>query len=475
MAFTQTIPYTTSTNYTFDSSLVEFVADQAQLKKIVPANSVMYNNFTTTNLTWSNVGGSLTGTLNGSPVITAGKLVCAGSQGVYYTGTSAAQETMRVLYTPNYTGNPPANINIIGISNPSNNNDRFLLSHSPSGGTLRITANTNTGGVVAATIAIGAAPGFTAGVEYEIEVHVNSSTDGGKIRLFINGVLHGTLSLGLWSRGGISSRYSVGASTKLYNRAEGSFDNFIVYSDIQHTTTYTPGQAIPQTLYSITNPTVKTNATVTTDGISAFTETSTKTGSDEIKYTIIQNSIHKYWTGSAWATSDATYAQSSTASDINTNSSTLSFTDGQVVQLNAFLHSDTGGTTPQLDENTLDYDFFQAAPSAIPETPVYIYMADILGNPVFTDASFRALAPSSFEHGTRVIAKGVIASTTFTASGYAELSLLETASIGQEINFEILYNNSDGIQQKITFEPAIIPNDPTNGASLTVISEPIKG
>lgn len=102
--------------------------------------------------------------------------------------------------------------------------------------------------------------------------------------------------------------------------------------------------------YATSDPTIETNTGWAYLGIlSAFTETATKPASTEIKYIISADDgvTYKYWTGAAWATSNGTYAQASTASDINSNLD--SFTVGGTFKVKAFLHTSDSSARPLLD------------------------------------------------------------------------------------------------------------------------------
>lgn len=101
--------------------------------------------------------------------------------------------------------------------------------------------------------------------------------------------------------------------------------------------------------YPTDDPTIL-NATglVFTAALSGFTETATKTDS-EIKYHVSDDDgvTWQYWTGSAWAVTDDTYAQANTAADVNTNIPTLA--SSGTFKFRALLHSNDGSDSPMLD------------------------------------------------------------------------------------------------------------------------------
>lgn len=369
-ALTFTESFDSSTGFTFDSSLIEFAGGVMRQKNRTPASSVMAAKYeTTANLNWRNDGGSLSGTLNGSPTISGGRLICTGSQGVSYTRTSSAIETFKIKYTPNYTGAPPANINIVS-STGGGVLDRFLLTHSPSGDTFRITLNNSSGAVVVATATTIGGASLVAGTTYELEVSINSTA--GTVRLFINGVANGTLSPGAWARGGVSRSYYVGAdNTAIYNRAEASFDDFIHFSNEQHTSGYTPGYTLVDTLYGATTPTLPVFNHVGVGSIVSLTSL-TVTETDSPRYTIaLDGGSQQYFNGSAWANSDSSYAQANSRVDFNANIASLSGQSGalSVTLQVAFTNTNTQGSVDALTLSHQGHDgYYTDNPTVTPKT-----------------------------------------------------------------------------------------------------------
>lgn len=328
--------------FTYDSAKAEFSGGLVQQKDQTPTNSIMAGLMTTKDLAW-NKAASITGTLNGTPTFGSGKMVCTGAQGSYYTKSTSSAETYKVKYTPNYTGAPPANINILSNWNGTNNNDRFGITHSPSGTTLRATLFNNVGGVVIAAATTIAAWSPVASTEYEIEAVINSAA--GTVRIFVNGILLGTLSPGAWTRGTSTSRYYIGASTVVYNRAEGSFDDPIWFSNAQHTTSYTPGYTVNPFIYAETKvdlPDFTHLGPGTLSAISGFT--TTEVGASRYIFE------GQYWTGSAWVVSDGSYAQANDKATALTNLPSLAVASETELSVSAVLpDTNTQNSIDQLD------------------------------------------------------------------------------------------------------------------------------
>lgn len=404
--------FANDTGFTYDSDEVEFSGGAVQQKDQADADAILGINYNSDqNANWA-TSGSLTGSLRGSASVSGGKLVCTGavSAGAQYDNANIASNittegAFKFIYTPNYSTSPSTNVNMIMLENPTagggaNVADRVSLSHSPSGsGTLRMWVTDNTGANVYLATTVGAAWQPTSGVEYEIEVNWSAST--GDIRIFIDGALHGLLnSAGSWTRGTSASRLSVGATSEVYDTADASFHDVILYDAVQHTAAYTAGYTAPDFKYvetSATLPAFDHNASNQGEIISMDAFTSTDTNSP--KYTVkVGTGNFQYWNGSAWADSDGTFAQSSTESDINTNISALTAVDGETsVQLKV-----------HFDDKTIDADQMSATDLTITYTGETSYPTD---NPT------------------------IVANSIFKSTGLEDFSATETKSGSDEIKY----------------------------------------
>lgn len=115
--------------------------------------------------------------------------------------------------------------------------------------------------------------------------------------------------------------------------------------------------------YDVTNPDILTNISFNASTLTSFIDAVTNGGGDTVKYQLVLDGINKYWNGSAWV-NGAGYAQTNTASEVNTNiGAFLNLTNGALpVQVRAFLHSDTGASTPTLDSITVDFTLETTSP-----------------------------------------------------------------------------------------------------------------
>jgi len=312
------------TGFTFNNSLAEFVGGQVQQSDQTPADSVLAALYSSNRDANWNKDGSLTAALRGSPSVSGGKLVCTGDQGVSYSiSTIIPQGAAKFKYQPNFSGAPPSNINIFSMLG-SVGGERLLLSQSPSGDNFRVFLTNDAGGVLLNASQIGPnSINLQSDTEYEIELNWDNST--GVIRLFLNGALHGSLSPGAWAFSG-SATVHMGAIATPYARAEASFDDFVIFDSVQHTSAYTAGYGLPAFIYS--NSTVELPAfSYTGLGTIQAVESSTITEAGAPRYIV----AGFYWDGSEWTASDGTYAQANDSATVIANLTELNVTGAENV------------------------------------------------------------------------------------------------------------------------------------------------
>lgn len=179
-----------------------------------------------------------------------------------------------------------------------------------------------------------------------------------------------------------------------------------------------------ETTYPTDNPTVLINTGTIMDGLDGFVEVASKSGADEIKYILVIDGVDTYFNGSAWVTSDGTYAQSNTAAEIQTNKATLDISGGISEKTKAFLHSDDGTTTPTLTSVTIDYNFAAGSPTSADTCIIYGWLKDALDNPR-VGVTVKATPELDFKsNDILVTAFGTTVSTTTDSNGYWELNLV---------------------------------------------------
>lgn len=446
MPLTQTINYDVAGNFTFDSGKVTIPGGgPAALLDLSPTGSTFGATYTT-DINGSFGDGTLTGTGTGSPTIVANRLDLRNfGKYVDYSATSNADFTqtgaVKFKYTPDYTTKPSPNWSIFfTICNSAGSlNNRIEFRHSSSAGQLQFRLNDSAGTSLGTFTLANWNP--VAGTTYEFEC--NFDFTGGTHRVFIDGVLFQSFTA-TGTRSSAATLLRVGADYNATDTCDGQFEDFVVYNTVQHTSGYTPGYTLAETKYDITNPTIVINSGVGADGIDSLTETASKTGSDEVKYTLVFDGQDKYWTGAAWANSDGTYAQANTAADITTNASSLDIASGGIIKVKAFLHSDDGSTTPTLTQNVLTYCFFGSAPTALSRCDVWGYIQDVFGNniqnakveeiPITTNAT----PVENFQ-----IFGYTTVNTTSSASGYWEMSVVQSAQYSPAMLYNFKFTLPD--------------------------------
>lgn len=343
-----------ATGISYTSSDIEFSEGAAKLKNQFASDIIFAAKLSSSGTaTYSKNGGSLTATTTGTVTYSGGKAVFTHASAKYISYDPTLNwvvdniAAVRFLVTPNYSGSPSATQHFFytGVSTVGDTG-RFDVVHI-SNGNLALNLHDANGGVSA--LPFGAwSP--TSGVEYEILAEMNYTS--GAHRIFVDGTVKGSAT-------GITATRHFGAGIMRlgvdYDEtliANFSIRDLVVYSATQKTAGYTAGYTVPSTKYLTTDPTLKNTTPVIATAYASFTAGTTVAGSDLVKYQIEVGGVAKYWNGSAWATSNGSYAQSSTAADINTNASTLTAGSTRIV---AVLHSADGSTTPALASAILVY------------------------------------------------------------------------------------------------------------------------
>lgn len=181
-----------------------------------------------------------------------------------------------------------------------------------------------------------------------------------------------------------------------------------------------------ETTYPTDDPTIRPVATIPADALLSFTATDTVAGSDEVRWTVRVDGVEQWWNGAAWVASSGALAETNTATEINDNAAALDISSGASITVTAYLHSDDGSTSPELEQSTFSYSFFVPTATAPNQCVVYGWFLELDGSPR-VGATVEVDAPR-FVHGSYVV--NFSASVVTDATGYWELSIVETESIG---------------------------------------------
>lgn len=457
MSFTTVIGYDDSNEFTFDERVA--VTTDAALADQRPADATLGITYTSgVDANWG--GGTLTGAITGAATISQNRLALISDQPAYvdYDGTSNVdnQQTgaFKFIYTPAYTGVPDNDHVFFTVAeDDTSDNNKIELRHNDAGNlVLLITDQANT------TIVnedLGAWSPFST-VPYEFEV--NYDITAGATRVFIDGVQKGSTATGTGTRDASIDLLRIGSDRTGTEIPNFYIEDFVAFSTVQNTADYTKGYTLPETIYATDDPTILVKGGFEVDSLSGFITTNSIVGSDDIRYIMRVNATDFYWDGTEWTESDGTYAQANTEADVLANVG--AFDKEGTLQLKAFLHSDDGTTTPTLTDVTIDYSFTNAAGLPIPECNVIANLEDLLQDVTdFTtiNAVFWVESKATFSHTGQIVYPFKF-SQAFDAAGEAQLSVIETTTVSQKLDFYITYTGPDGNARRIQFEPVEVPN-----------------
>lgn len=358
--------FANDTGFTYDNTKAEFIGGVVRQSDQTPADMQLAVKYTSNaNASWSKINGG-TAVLNGAPTIVSGELVCSGAQGVQYETTSNLFSigAIRFKYTPSYTGSPAQNENMVSIEQRSGTgNNRLILTHSPSGDNFRITLTSGaSNNIYNATIIGSSGLNLQSGTQYEIELNWDSAT--GIIRIFIDGVLDGSLSPGAWSFNAETMDLIVGATTNIYNSATASFDDVSLFNTVQHTANYTPGYSLLDFIYAESIVTLPIY-TYVGPGFLKISGTPTSIESGTPRY-IFQG---YYWNGAAWAVSNNTYAQATSKADFIANMGSFPNIGASNITVKiAFGDSNTQSSVDEVDFDVVGQAYVTTNPPVVPSS-----------------------------------------------------------------------------------------------------------
>lgn len=369
MSVTKTFPFTTPSNYTYDSNLVEITGGVGRLKSLMPVNSAFYASYTNNeNGNWGE--GTLAGTLTGGATVSGGALNLSGNAYCQYDDNIIASliqtGCVRVRFQPHYTGNAPS-VQLIFQGSASTTNS-ITLRHNSNLMQCFVYA----GGTAVAILSFG----FSAVAETIYELELNFDMNGGNHRVFLNGTLEDT-DTGTGTRGACQTYVRIGDTSG----QDMSILDVLCFNTVQHTSNYTPDwTGISETKYSIANPTIQINDKWYLEALEGFTETSTLTGSDAITWLHSKDLTNLYYSG-GWIASDGSYAQSTSAAITETNKAT--FTTSKITYgVKLFLYSGDGSTTPEIDLLSIAYNYAGETKDTINKCVVSGYTQKGIGSKV---------------------------------------------------------------------------------------------
>lgn len=433
MAISKSYPFTTPGDYTFQASCIDLTTGVFSLNDVIAEykatnNGTCATKFDSKDLAWGL--GSVVGTLDGGATVASNELDTSGFAGKSWyidaedNADSAQIGCIRFLVTPQYTGSPASN-NFIFSENMNNGslNNMIQIVHLTTGSVLLSIYDSAGSSIINGTL-VSWSP--TSGTEYEIELNYDITT--GATRLFIDGTQAGSTQVATGTRTEADiNRVALGTGSGGTEDNNNTYSGLVIFSTVQHTTDYTPTDwsEVPTTIYPCTDPTVTFDDSIRGEGVLTFTETAIKAGSDEIKYTLSKDGQEYYYNG-GWVTSDGTYSQANTATEINTN---LPFpSEDATTVIKMFLHSGDGSTTPSISQVDITYDFHAPDSDTINKCVVYAYNIDSEGN---ASTETITITPNSdaIQYKDNVLLQRTTITITPDSNGYWEAELVETENM----------------------------------------------
>jgi len=307
-------PFDTPSNYTYNTSKIEIVNGIVKLKDQRPPNATFYASYDNNlNANWCD--GDPTGVETGGVVIVNKKADLTGylDKKIDYNADLNADHKyigcIRIKITPNYSGVPGKSQWFFAIGRADGNNRNLISLYHYTNGNLYLLFKDKDG-----TTIFQASLGYwspASGQEYEFEL--NYDLINGETRLFIDGQQFGlTISntnsnkddnIGLLRIG-----QNVVANPSL-NAPNFYANDLIIFSTVQHTSNYTPGESIPLTIYPADKPTIKPISSWSVQNLYYFSGFSHILGGNNqgnIGYQLSDDDgvTWKYWDGAVWQTAN---------------------------------------------------------------------------------------------------------------------------------------------------------------------------
>jgi len=224
--------------------------------------------------------------------------------------------------------------------------------------------------------------------------------------------------------------------------------------------------------FDTSNPTILTNYPITCSDITSFSDSITEPGSDEITHILEIERQDYYFDGSSWVVSDGSFAQSNDSATINANLvdllSDIGLTSNFALRIKTLLHSAAGTSTPDITSISQVHSFSEPSFTQINECVITVNLGDLFGDK-FSPANppmFYVTNDRSFNHTNNVVLP-FTQSVAFDPQGQATMSVIETESVGEKVNFYVTYEEGKSLKT-MQFDPAVVPD--TNSRNLTEIT-----
>ena len=451
-------------NYEYDDTLIQFTGGVATLKDLRPPEAIFFANYKNNiNGTWGE--GVLTGTPTGGASVSGGKLDLAHNDLRYVdydavlNADSQQKGTIIFELIPNYTGKPLTDQVFFSICKAGGDSTNLIqLYHNSGDGYVHILVKDETNTTIINTYLILFQP--VAGNTYEFKLYYDFTA--GNTYLAMKWVI-GNLSYNsaiitnTLIRSSDIGLLRIGSSVIASTTSNFKIDKYGVLNNAMPDNFNI--NDLPETIYSITNPTIKTFLNTELNKLYNFENVINIVGLDNVKHILLINGIPTYYDilSATWKLSNAKYIESNTAAEILTNLPDLYIEKNSTLAILTFLHSDTGFTKPELDSITIEYNDEEDGQDIIKTTRVYGKIANIDN---FTGLKIKITLSRDtvqYKTNTTVIKDTYIIKPDRYGNWYADL--IENTNMKSEEGYRIGYYFTFGTQASyLRFVPAEVDN-----------------
>lgn len=318
-------PFTSSTGFTFNASKTSITGGVLSQKSNAPANLSAY--FAWDSFLNGNYGtGSLSVTAVNGAAINTGFLDLTGSSNKYVSLPAAygfiQTGTAAFVVKPNYSGNPASNQIFFSNAALSGSDNVITLYHSQSVGHIVLVINDQNGTNLANTNLGTWTP--VSGTSYNFVLQFDVTN--GATKLFIGGVQFGSTIAVTGTRTAPGAVYCGFDGSAPDGNPNFSINSLALYSSVVSASGATPLADIQYVADTISLPTFNYAGLGSIVGFTGFA-----TGGDANAPGYILNGT--YWNGTAWVTSNGTYAQSNTLAVVAANISSISNNNALTIQV----------------------------------------------------------------------------------------------------------------------------------------------
>lgn len=173
-------------------------------------------------------------------------------------------------------------------------------------------------------------------------------------------------------------------------------------------------------------------------------------GVSDIKICLRDDGVFKYWSGTAWATSDGSYAQSNSISELISNFPTLDLGGNSSVFIRWNFHTTDEQVTPELVDAIITFEY-GAVGEDIAKCLVYGHIKNISGDPVIgATLSFRLSdKPVDYKESGKNIVWGDSVSVVTNDEGYFSIFLVLSSALPVSTSYILTIKKLNTMMSKV--------------------------